>query len=122
MQETKKQKEMKKMLQALLYKTKKQRPGSNLKYAARASAYFDNWKINNKFHQFQTCTEEKYDVKRCVEEAAIVVTNSSEPHVSCTITLTSPIMRESAEGGGTNWVTGSRSCISVDNIALTVAF
>ncbi|XP_052278685.1 zinc finger RNA-binding protein-like isoform X4 [Dreissena polymorpha] len=55
--------------------------------------------------QLATCTEEKYDVKRCVEEAAIVVTNSSEPHVSCTITLTSPIMRESAEGGESSAVT-----------------
>lgn len=48
---------------------------------------------------FQTVTEEKYDVKRCVEEAAIVVTNNIEPKVSCTITLTSPIMRESSDGG-----------------------
>jgi len=44
-------------------------------------------------------TEDKYDVKRCVEEAAIIVTNNTEPHVSCTITLTSPIMRETSEGG-----------------------
>ncbi|XP_052794013.1 zinc finger RNA-binding protein-like isoform X2 [Mya arenaria] len=47
--------------------------------------------------QLTTVTEEKYDVKRCVEEAAIIVTNNMEPHVSCTITLTSPIMRETAE-------------------------
>lgn len=47
----------------------------------------------------QTVTEEKYDVKRCVEEAAIIVTNNTEPRVSCTITLTSPIMRESSDGG-----------------------
>lgn len=38
-------------------------------------------------------------MKRCVEEAAIIVTNSTEPRVSCTITLTSPIMRETSEGG-----------------------
>lgn len=46
-------------------------------------------------------TDQKYDVKRCVEEAAIIVTNTSEPHVSCTITLTSPIMRDSNEGEST---------------------
>ncbi|XP_045216764.1 zinc finger RNA-binding protein-like [Mercenaria mercenaria] len=51
--------------------------------------------------QFATVTEEKYDVKRCVEEAAIVVTNNVEPKVSCTVTLTSPIMRESNEGEAT---------------------
>jgi len=44
-------------------------------------------------------TEEKYDVSRCVEEAAIIVTNNEEPRVMCTITLTSPIMRETADGG-----------------------
>ncbi|KAL4228150.1 hypothetical protein ACF0H5_013583 [Mactra antiquata] len=48
--------------------------------------------------QLATVTEDKYDVKRCVEEAAIVVTNNVEPKVSCTVTLTSPIMRESSEG------------------------
>lgn len=48
--------------------------------------------------QLATVTEDKYDVKRCVEEAAIIVTNNVEPHVSCTITLTSPIMREQMEG------------------------
>lgn len=51
------------------------------------------------FYSQQTVTEEKYDVKRCVEEAAIIVTNNTEPRVSCTITLTSPIMRETSDGG-----------------------
>ena len=37
-------------------------------------------------------------MKRCVEEAAIIVTNDKDPRTSCTITLTSPIMRET-EGG-----------------------
>ncbi|KAL5005395.1 hypothetical protein ScPMuIL_018851 [Solemya velum] len=47
-----------------------------------------------------TVTEDKFDVKRCVEEAAIIVTSDKEPVTSCTITLTSPVMREAnlAEG------------------------
>nr|KAG5697727.1 hypothetical protein BaRGS_006249 [Batillaria attramentaria] len=44
--------------------------------------------------QLATVTEDKYEVKRCVEEAAIIVTAEKEPFPSCTITLTSPIMRE----------------------------
>lgn len=44
--------------------------------------------------QLATVTEDKYEVKRCVEEAAIIVTAEKEPNPSCTITLTSPIMRE----------------------------
>lgn len=46
-------------------------------------------------------TEDKYEVKRCVEEAAIIVTAEKEPNPSCTITLTSPVMREAntTEGG-----------------------
>lgn len=50
---------------------------------------------------FQTVTEDKFDVKRCVEEAAIIVTSDKDPVTSCTITLTSPVMREAnlAEGG-----------------------
>ncbi|KAK3579917.1 hypothetical protein CHS0354_012458 [Potamilus streckersoni] len=44
-------------------------------------------------------TEEKYDVKRCVEEAAIIVTNDKEPRTSCTITLASPVMRDISQGG-----------------------
>jgi hypothetical protein len=49
----------------------------------------------------QTVTEDKYEVKRCVEEAAIIVTAEKDPSPSCTITLTSPIMREAnlPEGG-----------------------
>ncbi|XP_064608008.1 zinc finger RNA-binding protein-like isoform X2 [Liolophura sinensis] len=46
--------------------------------------------------QMATVTEDKYEVKRCVEEAAIIVSNDTEPKTSCTITLTSPIMRETA--------------------------
>ncbi|KAH9492954.1 hypothetical protein Btru_023915 [Bulinus truncatus] len=44
--------------------------------------------------QLQTVTSEQYEVRRCVEEAAIIVSSDVEPATSCTITLTSPIMRE----------------------------
>ena len=62
-------------------------------------------------------TEEKYEVKRCVEEAAIIVTSDKEPKTTCTVTLTSPIMREaSAEGGkyGKNKVT----LVSLHSVAI----
>ena len=50
---------------------------------------------------FQTVTTDKFEVRRCVEEAAIIVSSEAEPATSCTVTLTSPIMRESgsSEGG-----------------------
>ncbi|KAI8477923.1 hypothetical protein Bbelb_443470, partial [Branchiostoma belcheri] len=53
--------------------------------------------------QLATVTEEKYEVKLCVEEAAIVASLTKEDiRVECTITLTSPVMREGQpEGGGT---------------------
>ncbi|XP_074649610.1 zinc finger RNA-binding protein-like [Tubulanus polymorphus] len=44
--------------------------------------------------QLTAATEEKYSVRLSVEEAAIVVCNEIDPRTSCTITLTSPIMRE----------------------------
>ncbi|XP_059159983.1 zinc finger RNA-binding protein-like isoform X2 [Physella acuta] len=44
--------------------------------------------------QLSAVTTEQYEVKRCVEEAAIIVSCDAEPATSCTITLTSPIMRE----------------------------
>lgn len=44
--------------------------------------------------QLDTVTEEKYEVKICVEDAAVIVTSDKEPHTCCTITLTSPVMRE----------------------------
>lgn len=52
-------------------------------------------------NQFYFQSEEKFEVRRCVEEAAIVVTSDAEIKASCTITLTSPVMRETAtpEGG-----------------------
>ncbi|XP_052101013.1 zinc finger RNA-binding protein-like [Mytilus californianus] len=45
-------------------------------------------------------SEEKFEVRRCVEEAAIVVTSDAEIKASCTITLTSPVMRETATPEG----------------------
>ncbi|XP_042905081.1 zinc finger RNA-binding protein isoform X2 [Parasteatoda tepidariorum] len=38
--------------------------------------------------------DEKYEVKRCIEEAAIIVSTVSEPKITVTVTLTSPVMRE----------------------------
>lgn len=51
--------------------------------------------------EFQSITDEKYEVKRCVEEAAIIVSSEGDPKTSCSVTLTSPIMRETqlADGG-----------------------
>ncbi|GIY38699.1 zinc finger RNA-binding protein [Caerostris extrusa] len=39
--------------------------------------------------------DEKYEVTRCLEEAAIVVTSLVDPKIVVTVTLTSPVMRES---------------------------
>ncbi|XP_035825593.1 zinc finger RNA-binding protein [Aplysia californica] len=44
--------------------------------------------------QLATVTSDQYEVRRCVEEAAIIVSSDTEPATSCTVTLTSPIMRE----------------------------
>lgn len=51
--------------------------------------------------QLAGVTEEKYEVKRCVEEAAIIVTSDRDPKTSCTVTLTSPIMRDTHQEGET---------------------
>ncbi|KAK3098799.1 hypothetical protein FSP39_023235 [Pinctada imbricata] len=51
--------------------------------------------------QIAAITEEKYEVKRCVEEAAIIVTSDKQPQTSCTVTLTSPVMREQQTEGET---------------------
>ncbi|XP_078600603.1 zinc finger RNA-binding protein-like isoform X35 [Branchiostoma floridae x Branchiostoma japonicum] len=51
--------------------------------------------------QLATVTEEKYEVKLSVEEAAIVASLTKEDiRVECTITLTSPVMREGQPEGG----------------------
>ncbi|XP_076857189.1 zinc finger RNA-binding protein isoform X2 [Brachyhypopomus gauderio] len=44
--------------------------------------------------QLTLVTPEKYEVKGSVQEAAIVLTSSTEPKMQVTITLTSPVIRE----------------------------
>lgn len=48
--------------------------------------------------------EDKYDIQRVVEEAALVVQNIGEQRICVNVTLTSPIMREQLlhDGGNTN--------------------
>lgn len=56
----------------------------------------------------QAAPEETYEVKMCVEEAAVIVTAEKDIKTTCTITLTSPIMREEAAAeGGTGLVVSS---------------
>ncbi|XP_070543118.1 zinc finger RNA-binding protein-like isoform X2 [Ptychodera flava] len=49
--------------------------------------------------QLALVTEEKYECKLCVEEAAIIVSVPEEPETQVVITLTSPVMRESTPEG-----------------------
>ncbi|XP_045548145.1 spermatid perinuclear RNA-binding protein isoform X2 [Salmo salar] len=44
--------------------------------------------------QIQKLTEEKYEVHRCVPEAAILVCSTTEPKLTLKVTLSSPQMRE----------------------------
>uniref|UniRef100_A0A7N8Y3S8 Zinc finger RNA-binding protein n=1 Tax=Mastacembelus armatus TaxID=205130 RepID=A0A7N8Y3S8_9TELE len=44
--------------------------------------------------QLTMVTPEKYEVKGCVQEAAILLTSCTEPKMQVTITLTSPVIRE----------------------------
>lgn len=46
---------------------------------------------------FQKLTEEKYDIKMEPEESAIKISTTTEPKVVVTVTLTSPIMRDTVE-------------------------
>uniref|UniRef100_A0A8C7QQL7 Spermatid perinuclear RNA-binding protein n=1 Tax=Oncorhynchus mykiss TaxID=8022 RepID=A0A8C7QQL7_ONCMY len=48
--------------------------------------------------QIQKLTEEKYEVHRCVPEAAILVCCTKEPKLTLKVTLSSPQMREDMEG------------------------
>lgn len=66
--------------------------------------------------------EDTYKVHRKLEEAAIIVMGVKEPHITVTITLTSPIMREQLltlpEGSGgkkTKRVIGSAGIIEIAN-------
>ena len=38
--------------------------------------------------------DSQYDVKMCVEEAAVIIMSESEPKTTCAVTLTSPVMRD----------------------------
>ncbi|XP_076586329.1 zinc finger RNA-binding protein [Chaetodon auriga] len=55
--------------------------------------------------QLTMVTPEKYEVKGSIQEAAIILTSSTEPKMQVTITLTSPIIRE--ENGRDGDVTSS---------------
>lgn len=61
--------------------------------------------------------DEKYEVKRCVEEAAIIVTSVAEPKITVTVTLTSPVMRESNTEAN---AAGGRLCVSQEIISSTL--
>ncbi|KAJ7986906.1 hypothetical protein DPEC_G00333250 [Dallia pectoralis] len=47
--------------------------------------------------QIQKLTEEKYEVHRCLPEAAILVCSTTEPKLTLKVTLTSPKMREDSD-------------------------
>uniref|UniRef100_UPI00398F5F50 spermatid perinuclear RNA-binding protein isoform X1 n=1 Tax=Pristiophorus japonicus TaxID=55135 RepID=UPI00398F5F50 len=47
--------------------------------------------------QIQKLSEEKYEVEKCVEEAAIIVQNTKEPKLTLKIVLSSPVMRDEVE-------------------------
>ncbi|XP_029548110.1 spermatid perinuclear RNA-binding protein isoform X4 [Salmo trutta] len=47
--------------------------------------------------QIQKLTEEKYEVHRCVPEAAILVCSTTEPKLTLKVTLSSPQMREDSD-------------------------
>ena len=62
------------------------------------------------FVLLQGVTDEKFDVQLRVEDAAIIVTSEKEPKAACTITLTSPIMRDDGPAaGGSEGLVGARS-------------
>lgn len=60
---------------------------------------------------FQSVTEEKYELKLCINEASIIVSSvEKDPKISCTITITSPVIREPPPvkpEPGNNWSYGS---------------
>ncbi|XP_054717148.1 zinc finger RNA-binding protein-like isoform X2 [Uloborus diversus] len=43
--------------------------------------------------------DDKYEVQRCLEEAAILVSSASDQKITVTVTLTSPVMREATNDG-----------------------
>ncbi|KAG7166640.1 Zinc finger RNA-binding protein-like 1 [Homarus americanus] len=52
--------------------------------------------------------EDKYEIQRVVEEAALVVQNIGEQRISVNVTLTSPIMREQLLHDGDSQVTAAK--------------
>ncbi|XP_063225838.1 zinc finger RNA-binding protein isoform X3 [Bacillus rossius redtenbacheri] len=64
------------------------------------------------------CPEETYKVHRKVDEAAIIVMGVKEPHITVTITLTSPVMREQMltpqEASGGDSVSVSQAQVTKD--------
>ncbi|ROT83405.1 Zinc finger RNA-binding protein [Penaeus vannamei] len=52
--------------------------------------------------------EDKYDIQRVVEEAALVVQNIGDQRISVNVTLTSPIMREQLLHEGDSQVTAAK--------------
>lgn len=49
------------------------------------------------YFTLQKVTEEKYEIKTVLEEAALKIITPVDPKVVVTITLTSPVMREGEE-------------------------
>ncbi|CAG5130995.1 unnamed protein product [Candidula unifasciata] len=47
-----------------------------------------------------TVSSTQYEVRRCVQDASLIVSCDEEPATSCTITLTSPVMRETNQPEG----------------------
>ncbi|XP_051894937.1 zinc finger RNA-binding protein isoform X2 [Pristis pectinata] len=50
--------------------------------------------------QLAVTTPEKYEVKCCIPDSAIIITSNMEPKMQVTITLTSPVIREENMGIG----------------------
>ena len=56
--------------------------------------------VTNVFVNQIAAPDDTFEVKICVEEAAVIVTATKEPTSECTITFTSPVMRDDATEGG----------------------
>ena len=82
--------------------------------------FFKEWL----YSLLQTVTTEELEVRRCVEEAAIIVRSDVEPSATCTITLTSPIMRESnlTEGGIDSLHNFVKLCMPVSGVIVLAEF
>ena len=54
------------------------------------------WALNGSLTCVQVVSEDTYEVHQCVEEAQVIITSNADPKTRVAITLTSPLMRESA--------------------------